>query len=361
MFIFLVLLNFSAIAQKDNSSSQQIYLIAGFAHGFKDSSWLYLDDANISGEAVDSAMVMNERFYFISKETLSKIFRPYAIRTKSFSDYKMFWIENEPVIFSGIKGNFRNSLINGSAFQEQIEAFDRFKMPLVIEIDSLRRNFGTTDSVAWEKINSLERKLKEKTISFIKANATSAISAYLLSLNCKEWGKKVSIELFSKLSLEIQQSEFGLRVKKFINTNRDIEIGERFVDFQQPSPSGSSIRLSSLAGNYILLEFWASWCGPCRKENPNIVALYNKYKDRGFKVFGVSLDISASAWKKAIADDKLTWPNVSELKGSENDAGLIYGVYEIPTNYLIDRSGKIVAKNLRGKELNKKIKELLGE
>ena len=142
LFIFLLLLNFSAIAQKDNSSSQQIYLITGFAHGFKDSSWLYLDDANISGEAVDSATVMNERFYFKSKETLSENFKPYALRTKSFSDYKMLWIENKPVIFSGVKGNFRNSLINGSAFQQHIEAFDRLKMPLLLEIDSLRRNFG---------------------------------------------------------------------------------------------------------------------------------------------------------------------------------------------------------------------------
>ena len=342
IFIFLFLLNFSAKAQKDNSSSQQIYLITRFAHGFKDISWLYLNDANISGIAVDSAMVMNELFYFKSKETLSENFKPYALRTKPFSDYKMFWIQNKPVIFSGVKGDFRNYLINCSAFQQHIEAFYRFKMPLLIEIDSLRGNFGNADSVAWKKINNLERKLKEKVISFIKANATSAMSAYLLSLNCKEWRKKVSIELFSMLSLEVQQSEFWLTVKKITDTDREIEKGERFVDFQQPSPSGSSIRLSSLAGNYTLLDFLDSWCSPCRKENPNIVALYNKYKNRGFKVFCVSLDISASAWKKSFTDDKLTWSNVSELKGSKNDAVLIYGVYEIPANYLIERSEKLL-------------------
>lgn len=346
--------------QTIGSSNKKQYSITGLAHGFKDSSWLYLDDAIIIGKAIDSAMVINERFYFRSKKTLSQKLKSYAIRTKSFSDYKIFWIENQPVTFSGVKGNFRNSLINGSAFQNDTEAFERLKMPLVLEIDSLRRNFGNTDSVIWKKILRLEVELKDKSVRFVEANAASLISAYLLSVYCKEWGRKVSLELYSKMSLENKKSEFGIKIKKFIDINKATEVGDMYVDFRQTSADGLQIQLSSLTGKYVLLEFWASWCGPCRKENPNLVTLYNKYKDRGFEIFGVSQDISASAWKKAITDDKLAWPNVSDLMGGDNEAALIYGVFEIPTNFLIDPTGKIIAKNLRGEELNKKLSELLG-
>lgn len=352
---------FFAIAQKNAKATHSTLNITGFAHGFKDSSWLYLDEADSFGKAIDSAIVMNERFYLKTKKALTEKYKRYAIRTKSFSDYKFFWMENQSLTLSGVKGNFKNSLISGSVFQQYLEAFERLKIPLVLEIDSLRRNWGNTDSVVWKRILSLEDELKEKSKYFVEANITSAASAYLLSVYCNEWGRKASLELYNKLPFANKETEFGLAVKKFIELNKEIEVGSTFVDFQQPSPDGLPIRLSSLAGNYTLLEFWASWCGPCRRENSNLVALYNKYKDRGFKVFGVSHDISASAWKKAIADDKLTWPNVSELKGGENEAALIYGIFEIPTNFLIDPSGKIIAKNLRGEELSKRLKELLGE
>jgi peroxiredoxin len=347
--------------QRTASSNEETYLITGFAHGFKDSSWLFLDDATYLGKAIDSAMVINERFYLRVKKALPKKLKSYAIRTKSFTDYKIFWTENQPLTFSGVKGNFRNSLINGSTFQQHSEAFERLTMPLIQEIDSLRRNFGNTDSLIWKKILSLEVELKEKSAQFVEENASSAISAYLLSVYCKDWGRKISLNLYNKMSLVNKNSELGLKIKKFIDINKEIEIGNIFADFEQPSPDGVQIKLSSLIDKYILLEFWASWCGPCRKENPNLVALYNKYKDRGFEIFGVSQDLSASAWKKAIAADNLTWPNVSDLKGGENEATLIYGVFEIPTNFLIDLNGKIIAKNLRGKELENKLKELLGD
>lgn len=348
-------------AQKKAGTTLHSLNITGFAHGFKDSSWLYLDDASSFGNAIDSAMVLNERFFLKTEKSLAEKYKRYAIRTKSFSDYKFFWMENQSLIFSGVKGNFKHSLIIGSDFQHYVEAFERLTMPLVLEIDSLRRNWGNTDSVVWKRILSLENELKEKSREFVAANITSTASAYLLSVYCKEWGRIASRELYHKMPIANRETEFGLAVKKFIELNREIEVGSTFVDFQQPSPDGVPIPLSSLAGNYILLEFWASWCGPCRRENPNIVALYNKYKDRGFQVFGVSHDVSASAWKKAIADDRLTWPNVSLLKGAENDAALIYGIFEIPTNFLIDPSGNIIAKNLRGEQLSKRLKELLGE
>jgi peroxiredoxin len=360
----LLLLDLTSFSQSSNknaiqSKNKKEYPITGFAHGFKDSTWLYLRYA--SGKVIDSTLVINEQFHFNSKKLLTVKPTQYILRTKSFSDYKYFWMEQKSVIFSGVKGKFRNSLISGSATQELAEEFQSFTEPLMIEIDSLRRNYGTTDSAMWSKILALEEELKQQSARFIELNNTSILSAHLLGVYCKTWGLTLTKQLYNKLSPKNQKSNYGIAVNRFISLNQSIEVGKLFADFEQTAVDGKKIRLSTLKGNYILLEFWASWCGPCRRENPNLVAIYNKYNNRGFKIFGVSQDVSASAWKKGIADDKLTWPNVSDLKGSDNEAALIYGVYEIPTNFLIDPNGKIIAKNLRGEELVKKLKELFEE
>ena len=127
------------------------------------------------------------------------------------------------------------------------------------------------------------------------------------------------------------------------------------------NPEGKLITLASLKGNYVLIDFWASWCRPCRMENPNVVKLYNKYKDQGFTVFSVSLDNNVEKWVNAIEKDGLTWPNhVSDLKQWRTEATKIYGFRGIPYTVLIDKKGKIIAKNLRGESLDTKLKEIFG-
>lgn len=141
---------------------------------------------------------------------------------------------------------------------------------------------------------------------------------------------------------------------------KSVAVGMPFIDFEQGGTDDSLVKLSSKVGAKVLLvDFWASWCGPCRAENPNIVAIYNDYKDKGFDIFGVSFDTNRDKWIEAIEADKLTWSHVSDLKGWGNGAGKLYGVQSIPHSILLDQNGTIIAKNLRGQELRDKVAELL--
>jgi len=137
-------------------------------------------------------------------------------------------------------------------------------------------------------------------------------------------------------------------------------IGQLSPEIEMPDPNGQMIKLSSLKGKYVLVDFWAKWCGPCRRENPNVVKAYNKYKDKGFEVFGVSLDRNKEDWIQAIQEDGLTWTQVSDLKYFESQAATDYNITAIPFSILLDPEGKIIAKNLRGAALDKKLEEVLG-
>lgn len=188
-----------------------------------------------------------------------------------------------------------------------------------------------------------------------------ALGAIVQTLKSKNHPSYVG---YGKLYLQKYGAEnqpYMVELKKNIDNAKNFVIGGLAPDFEQNTLDGQPMKLSSLRGKVVLVDFWASWCGPCRRENPHVVKLYNKYKSKGFEVLGVSLDQKKASWEKAIAKDKLTWSHVSDLKGWKNEVAKQYSVTSIPHTILLDKEGKILARNLRGADLDAKLKELFGE
>ncbi len=211
------------------------------------------------------------------------------------------------------------------------------------------------DKLSEEKAENVYRK-------YLLENPKSPIAIYILNQYVGYDLDVVNIEpLFVGLSDKNKQSTSGVAFKERLETARKTAIGAMAMGFTQNDTLGNPVSLASFKGQYVLIDFWASWCGPCRAENPNVVNAFNTYKDKGFTVLGISLDQPGKhqAWMDAIHKDNLTWTQLSDLKGWKNEVSTMYGISAIPQNLLLDPSGKIIAKNIRGEDLPKTLEKFI--
>lgn len=310
------------------TSSKNRYNIIGNVTGYADSTKIYLNDPS-SGSTIilDSTFIIKNKFYF--KGSIIEDAMNVIVSVEANNDYKYFWLENNEITFKARKGHFKDAVIAGSKTQKEKEEFE-------------------TDS----------KDATQANIDFIKARPNSMHSAYLLNIYGIQWGKETTSSLYNTLSDKIKNSSYCKSVQDFIELNKEINIGDAFINFTQKNIEGNDISLSDYKNKIVLLEFWSSDCGPCRKENPLLVSYYNEFKQYGFDILGVTLDSKRTYWETAVRYDKLPWQTVCDLNGWKNKVALMYGISRLPTNYLIDRNGIIIAKDLRGEELKNKLLEI---
>ncbi len=282
-------------------------------------------------------------------------------------DYISIYLEAGTIKLIAVD-SIKRAIITGSLLDADNQALILILKPFKDKLNALQ---AEADTVSWKnqstpevgvalqkKYDAIQMEQNAVLSEFIKAHSNSLISMDAL----KNYGTFMDIGqteiLFNTLSETIKNSKAGKEYAANLAISKRTAIGANAREFVQDDVDGKPVALSSFKGKYILLDFWASWCGPCRKENPAIVKAFNQFKNKNFTILGVSLDNKKEPWLNAIQNDKLEWTQVSDLKYWKNEAAELYGIRSIPQNFLLDPSGKIIAKNLSGEDLARTLQEI---
>lgn len=275
------------------------------------------------------------------------------------------FLENNPISITGSKADIRNIKIEGSQSHADFMEFNKIFNPLIAELNGFAALIQKEEDEKkkedlFAKYDSVVKKVNTEVGNFVTAKKSSLVSVFLLSVSSQVLADPAALEQrFNMLSEEVRNSEIGKSLANSIAYAKVGAVGTKALDFTQNDVNGKPVKLSSFRGKYVLIDFWASWCKPCRLESPNLVKVYNKFKAKNFTILSVSLDQSKEAWLKAIEADKLTWTHVSDLQYWSNAVAQMYHIQSIPANFLIDPDGKVIARDLRGENLGKKLSGIL--
>ena len=293
----------------------------------------------------------------------------YYLALKKFNLYIPIWLENSNITFNSSLMSLRNPVIKGSVAQDQFEAYVDSTKKFIEKEKILGMKYGQARAAKniktmkdlEDQYKQIEKDRTDYMLGYIKRHNKSVVMPYIIMSNSYGLSLPQLEQATNSLDTSLNSSVYTKYLKKRITTLKRVAVGQPFVDFTLNDVNGKPVSLSSVVKThkYTLVDFWASWCMPCRAENPNVVKAYNEFKNKGFTVFGVSFDKKKADWVKAIKHDGLVWTQVSDLKGWNSAAGKLYGVQAIPHNVLIGPKGKIVAENLRGDALTNKLKALL--
>lgn len=338
------------------------YQVSGTIQGLADQK-VFLN-ANAKGlNIADSVVAKNGHFEFKGKTPGALV---YYLRFGK-STYLSVPIDvNEHVEVTGNLNHLTEENVKGAkmlpvwtAWFKGWEAIRGRAGVLYKMLDSINKVGKDADrSYVDTEFKKLDRRMIDSVEALVKKYPASPITAFIIIdrfINYPNPEKAKST--YAALSAAAKNSIYGKELGEAIRIASKTGIGVK-PDFTVPDRDGKPVKLSALKGKVVLVDFWASWCGPCRKENPNLVKAYAKYHDKGFEIVGISLDDKKENWLKAIDADQLTWLHASDLKGWKSDLAAEYGIRSIPTSFLVDASGKIIAKDLRGEQLDKKLGDI---
>lgn len=356
-----------AVCVNQIANAEKGFSIKGSINGLKDKSLIYINFRYNDVLSVDSVEVKSGSFIYKGNTPEANMY--WLGLERNPREALILFIDNKDEIsIKGDAASFTKSIVSGGESQKLYSEYLAMADAYMAKRNQFIKDFNTEARAGnqeaatkiQESAKTEEGVYAQQLLKFVESHKGSNVSAYAAYISTYDWPDiAVYDKHFNALDEKVQKGKFGKLLADKIRTIKGTTIGYEALNFSQADVNGKNVSLSDYKGKYVLVDFWASWCGPCRMENPTVVKAYQTYKDKGFDVFGVSLDDKKDKWIKAIEKDNLTWTHVSDLKGWQNEAAKLYGVQSIPFNLLLDKEGKILAKGLRGEDLLKKLSELL--